>query len=66
MHQSEIAIHEIEVITQTLASRIDQLRSILSRNHLEIFENQYPETDASRLAGFPASEGPQSTSVPGL
>jgi len=35
MHQSEIAIHEIEVITQTLASRIDQLRSLLSRNHLE-------------------------------
>ena len=35
MHQSEVPIEKIEVIAQTLASRIDQLRSLLSRNHLE-------------------------------
>ena len=59
MHQSEVPIEKIEVITHTLASRIDQLRSLLSRNYLETLarlknpqDTDQPLSDSVKFGNF--------------
>ena len=57
MHQSEVPIQKIEVITQTLASRIDQLRSLglLLHELAEILDEQSLPTEQSLHGIGPAN-----------
>ena len=57
MHQSEVPIRKIEVITQTLASRVHQLRPLLTGDHAETLTRFQDPQDTDQSLRNPVTFG---------